>query len=499
LLRARVGPAEERPTLKGSGLYDRFASLASVSGGSWFAASLLYSERFLGLVEDMAADPGRSSEEYCRRWTDPWLSVAQKDGPFVKIFADVAKEMGDVGLAQDILLAGYFWKTGFTWTNWTLTMLETTAGIDMSCSLGSPVQDWAQGKVWLACHALAAPAPKAEAPVYIYKHSAPPSAIRATIEGTPGLAQYIPATYSFRLGGNGQLSAVPYLAEGAAPASSRWVYSGTRISGCSLWCSPSSYSARSADIDAFGNLVAGAGSLPVVSCAAASSAAAGNLIFQKTVTSVIDDLGGSVAVWQGSGKGNAAFSDAEKLVLSLSGPSSVNQSSVDQLAAASVSAAVDAGFSDTTGIAYAVAAGSVEVIAYLNYSTPDHLVHLFTGPYEIDGVTYDENPLPVFEQKASDIVSAYAAFPPLVLASGTKFLTTICAGTVMATTVSNALWGLPAGIEVTLRIIGVSTNVTIGQLEDVHNYDTLVQEIIETVISEDNSQLIQETVLPWFN
>jgi len=175
---------------------------------------------------------------------------------------------------------------------------------------------------------------------------------------------------------------------------------------------------------------------------------------------------------------------------------------VGQLAAASVNAAVDAGFTDTTGIAFAVAAGSTEIVAYLNYSTPDHLAHLFAGSYEIDGVTYDENPSPVFEQSAAEIVSAYTAFPQLALTPDAKLLTAINVGTLTATTVSNAagnaLWGLPAGVTVTLHIIGVSSSVTIGQLQDVHDYDVLVQEVIETVVSEGNHRLIQRTVLPWF-
>merc|ERR1712217_697065 len=164
----------------------------------------------------------------------------------------------------------------------------------------------------------------------------------------------------------------------------------------------------------------------------------------------------------------------------------------------SLSAAVDAGFADTTGIAFALAAGSTEIVAYLNYDTPDHLAHLFTGSYTIEGTTYDANPLPVFEQSASEIVSAYAAFPQLALASESKFVTAICFGTLTATTVNNALWGLPAGITVTLRIIGVSSPLTMGQLEDMHNFDVLVQEVIETVISEENRDVIQEYVLPWF-
>jgi len=345
---------------------------------------------------------------------------------------------------------------------------------------------------------LAAPATEAKTPVYIYKHELPPSSIRVAIEGSPGLAQYVPATYSYALGGDQSVAAVPYVAKSAIPADARWAYSGASIGGCFLSCSGSRYAAKSAEVGAFDNLVSEASKLPVVSCAAASSAAAGDLIFRKGVTSLVDDIDGSVAVWQGSGAGSAAFSAAEGLVLGLTDPASVSQKSVDQLAAVSVNAAVDAGFSDTTGIAYAVAAGSTEIVAYLNYSTPDHLAHLFAGSYTIDGVKYDANPLPVFEESADGVVSTYLAFPQLALTSDAKFLTKICIGTLTATTANNALWGLPAGITVTLHIIGVSSIVTIGGMEDMHNYDVLVQEVIETVISEDNKVRIQGTVLPWF-
>merc|ERR1711972_1308932 len=113
----------------------------------------------------------------------------------------------------------------------------------------------------------------------------------------------------------------------------------------------------------------------------------------------------------------------------------------------------------------------------------------------IESTTHDANPLPVFKQSASEIVSAYAAFSQLALASESKFVTAICFGTLTVTTVNNALWGLPAGITVTLHIIGVSSPLTIGLLEDMHNYDVFVQEVVETVTSEENTETIREHVL----
>mmetsp|Transcript_82485 Transcript_82485/g.229979 ORF Transcript_82485/g.229979 Transcript_82485/m.229979 type:complete len:530 (+) Transcript_82485:76-1665(+) len=482
------------PTLLGTGIYAKFTSLASVSGGSWFAAELIYADRFLKLVEDMAAEPKCAAFKYGRRWTDPWLSVAHEDSPFVKAFAALAAAVGAVGMADDLLLAGYFWKKGLTWTAWTLTMLETTAGLDMSCTLGSPVMDWAQGKVWLVCHALVAPSNQDETPVLIHEHRR--SAIKQTMQGSPSLAVYVPATYSFVLGSRCKSAPVTYVAESAVPKSAKWVYTGSNAQ-CAWMCSSNLYAAKSKSVGTFDNFVDDASSLPVVNCVAASSAGVGKLVLSDVAANIMYDVSGSLAVWQGSGVGQDAFTKAERLVLGLGKSGRVSQEAVEELAASAVSAAIDAGVSDTTGIAYAVAAGSTDVVAYLDFANPKHLANLFTGHYEVDGAT-GENPLPVFQEGASGILSEYAAFAALQLTPGAKFLTAISVGTLQATTAENKLWGITAGISVTVHVIAVAGAVTMGWLQNVHDYDVLAQEVIETVILEENSALMRETVMPWF-
>merc|ERR1712060_312286 len=77
-------------------------------------------------------------------------------------------------------------------------------------------------------------------------------------------------------------------------------------------------------------------------------------------------------------------------------------------------------------------------------------------------------------------------------------LNTISVGTLQAVTVDSALWGIPGGRSVTIHVVGVSSLVSIGGLNSYYNYDALTQEVIETIISRDNAELVQEVLMPWF-
>mmetsp|Transcript_129472 Transcript_129472/g.413894 ORF Transcript_129472/g.413894 Transcript_129472/m.413894 type:complete len:558 (+) Transcript_129472:42-1715(+) len=491
------------PTLHGSGLYAKLASLASVSGGSWFAAELIYSERFLNLVEGIAADHKQAAAMFGERWTGPWLSVARKDDFFVKVLAKISGELGQVGAAEDLLMAGYFWKTGLTWTNFTLELLETTAGIDMSYTLGHPVMDWAKHKTWLCCHTLVAPSSKQSlSRVHIFDHLEPEASVKSTLEGDSGLGEFVPATYSIVLGSASARAPVPYVAETAVPKSARWSYAGPQAS-CWASCCAAGYSAKSAEVGAFANLCEGAGSLPVVSCAAASSAAAGSWILsnEPLLDSLLDDTIGSIAVWQGTGVGHSAFQRPESQVMGLK-PSSVNQASVDELAHAGLCAVIDGGNCDDTAIAYAIAAGFTEVVAYISNTNTDKnftkLLELFAGPYTIDGMQHEGIASPIFQEQAEVVWSSGCAkFTQLEKASGARFLQAIVVGTLSAITAENKLWGIHEGVAVIVHVIAVTAAVAPGG-ENVHDFDVLVQEVVDTLALNSNSGTVQNTILPWF-
>merc|ERR1712048_644119 len=58
---------------------------------------------------------------------------------------------------QTLLEVGYFLSTGFNWNNYVATIPETTAGIDSTRPMGSQVQQWAAGKIWLVGSSIGLP------------------------------------------------------------------------------------------------------------------------------------------------------------------------------------------------------------------------------------------------------------------------------------------------------------------------------------------------------
>ena len=50
-----------------------FEAVSSVSGSSWFAAELFYSQRFASLLQALGREPLRSSELFVKEWIHPWL------------------------------------------------------------------------------------------------------------------------------------------------------------------------------------------------------------------------------------------------------------------------------------------------------------------------------------------------------------------------------------------------------------------------------------------
>jgi len=483
--------AEASPTLKGTGLYGRFASVASVSGGTWFAAELIYSERFVLLVERMAAAPAQAAALHREEWTEPLLAVAG-DTINSNLVNGLTKILQSVGLgfvSNQILLLGYMWKTGLTWTNNVKLILEATGGLDESVTLGSPVMPWAEGKAWLVAHTLFTPSADSERPVYLVDKPDPWKYVTQRVAGSPGASATTPACYSYVLGSAKASAPVPYVSASALPPDAQWVSQGILRSWCPCWSFKLTASARVGD---FSTNEQGAADLPVVSCAAASSAfAAAAVVTDKAANFAFEVWGADFAVWQGAGPAGESFSRASALVSDVAHKGDVSQKVVDRLADGEVRCVADGAYSDNTAVGFAVGAGAVEVVAYLNLDASnipakDALKELFVGDKKI------------FEQTYEWLTEEYGRFPKLTIRDGAKYLTAISVGTLQVKTIENILWGTRDGVQVTLHILGVASTVDVGTLTDFYDFDVLAQEILETVIAEENKDLVQNTVMPWF-
>merc|ERR1711865_537800 len=104
---------------------------------------------------------------------------------------------------------------------------------------------------------------------------------------------------------------------------------------------------------------------------------------------------------------------------------------------------------------------------------------------------------PVFQEDASYVRDAWQGFQKLDV-TGTQFLTAVAVGTIVATTADNKQFGTTAGTTVTIHVIQLCGEVTIGFFENIDNYNTYTQEIIQTLASEANAPYVQSTVLPMF-
>jgi hypothetical protein len=50
--------------------------------------------------------------------------------------------------------------------------------------------------------------------------------------------------------------------------------------------------------------------------------------------------------------------------------------------------------------------------------------------------------------------------------------------------------------QVTLHVVSASSNLDIGEFEDLEHYDTLAQEILLTLVAAENAPLVCRTLLP---
>eukprot|EP00927_Polykrikos_kofoidii_P064823 TRINITY_DN604_c0_g1_i2.p1 TRINITY_DN604_c0_g1~~TRINITY_DN604_c0_g1_i2.p1 ORF type:complete len:587 (-),score=73.38 TRINITY_DN604_c0_g1_i2:115-1812(-) len=493
-----------KPTLAGTGLLDRIDIVSSNSGGSWFASSLIYSERHLALLESMAASPETASAQAKSGWVTPWLQATQVEPKQFDLVGHVARDLVALILGKGdedtIYLFNHFLATGLTWNDWTITLLSSTASIGTNITLGSSPNSWAKGKEWFACHSVMLPTAKNPASLFRGAVLGLPQVnhFATKVSSTPEL---LPAKFSVKLGAGATSSATRrYMPSSAASLVQRFDYKAVIAP---IVDEPSAQTGPVDTIDLTGGVFSiGAGTVPVFGAASASSAAAG---IAPTLGALVDEtislIDADLLPWVTNATGGDSFLSARKLYKSISFFDDKNDA-IKALASADFHGLIDGGYTDNTAIAHALAEGADEVLAVLNKyatGTPASLDILFKdGPPPHDpgssSVIY-----PVFESPTfSDMKAQFAKFHELVLPGTTAYLKSFHVGTIAATTAPNEYFGITGGRSVSIHVMDLGSVLSIGQFEDITRYGDLAQEIIQTITSKDNAAFVQSTLLPMF-
>lgn len=491
LVAARARKRGVAPTFAETTPLDRFQTLSTVSGGTWFTSSLVFSARFRAMIERMAAAPNASGLEFHNDWMQAWISTGRRtlkarseddEVDLVKAFG--GKSVGSQGVfEQDLREVSYFWRRGLSWNDYVHTMLSVASSVDSLHSMGDAVEPWLAGKAWLVCHSLALGTAEKETHVI---RTPGKSVIYHNTREAP---VYIPAKFSVVLG-SGRDSDAPY------PYFPREAVEGMALEyiGSRRW--RRRLFDRSPPLAALGaNAERRSGSLAVLGATSASSAFMGGLCMSDSLSSVQGLLSSQFSPFAAlTANAEDVFSTAVAAYHDLS-ENGVSRGRLRVAARRGLVAVIDSCYTDSTGVAQAVSSGADEVSMVIY--TFDHLRSLFhNAPGSRESLGMPVLSLPIFaEDVAPDMFEDTQVFQN---APGSTHLERLSLFTVHGTTVGSELYSIVAGRTITLRVALVETHVSIGGLDDYENYCALSQELVQTILSESNADVVDNWLLKYF-
>jgi hypothetical protein len=499
-LLAASSPLSSSPTLAGSKLLDKFDIISSVSGSTWFSAGLIYSQKFLQLIEDIADSPRTASIQFGQGFTTPWLLAANADP---SLYSTIVKELAsmNIALVEDLKLTSFVLSTGTSWNTCIGALLNATCGIVPTDALGQPPASgpdgaWAEGKKWLVDHTVMLPTGGLDVTVFRGRLGLPH--ITYTADFGTDVPQYLPASFSVTVGaGLTSTAPVPYISRDVQASLDKLQYTATIVPLLDVIKAESD-----PFLGAFGSsLEELAGTLPISYVTSASSAAAGDLAYDSNLaTDILALIKGKLTPWVANAAGNDAFGDADQMVSDFNNWNGVNKDSVTALGQSAVHGAVDGGFADGTGISPALAAGADEVLVILNSNVtndPTFIQRLFPGGIQPSYKPNVSGLFPVFSApSAAEVSTQVVNLHRLEIPIGCEFLDTLAVGSVTGTTIDNKYFGIEGGRTVTLNIINVGSSLSIGTNEDFANYNVLVQDVMDTILFDSNADFVANTLLP---
>eukprot|EP00929_Paragymnodinium_shiwhaense_P008974 TRINITY_DN112980_c0_g1_i1.p1 TRINITY_DN112980_c0_g1~~TRINITY_DN112980_c0_g1_i1.p1 ORF type:complete len:589 (+),score=113.77 TRINITY_DN112980_c0_g1_i1:67-1833(+) len=491
-----------------SGILNRFDTVTSNSGGSWFATELIYSASFVELLETMASSPNSSSAAFKAGWTDPWQHATGINPGRFNILQALARVLAakviGTGDEDTLYTLTYFFATGATWTDFIHGLLSSTAAIDETVRMGSGANSWAEGKNWIAVHSLVLPSASQKGNLFQGKLLIPSAEyyVNPSNPSAPS-ASVFPGQFSVRVGAGLNASALlPVAAASVSEAVGNFTYTAVMAP------LPIKVSATSTPVgpdlshDALEKYM---GSLPVASVAAASSAFLGGACILGDLVDEADAWlisNADLTPWVSSAPDGLAFTVATEMVEHLKKSGGVNKGVIDGLAQMAIHGAIDGGYTDGTGISQAAAAGAREVVALLNSNAsndPYYVEVLFKDGPKSSKPGIPADLFPVFSSPDGPAVrAAFEAFHKLDVPATSMYLKQLTVGTIEATTAPNKYFGIEGTRAVTIHIINICSDMSIGEFEAFTHYDSLVQEVVMTLVAPSNQAFVQSTLLPLF-
>lgn len=517
-----AGLLPELPQRTLARLFKKFGVITGVSGGSWFSSQLIYSSKFRQMIYQAAGAPPLASVTFNTMYYAPVLDplrgtsvagarqgVAECLGelrPLVTLQEAAARSAAGEQQPQIPISAQYIpWYLeilselyiliqagGVSWEDLVQQMFSRGAGIDPTLPLGTArANAWAKGKLFLQGVTAASPSATAEAfttdpnltrvTLYetqsggvqlSYAASAPPT----PADGAP-LAATTPAKFSVLVGaGEEQSSPLPFCRTSDCFSISL-DYEFTPPNGATTQQRVSLGSVFQSAFEA------DAGKVPVSSASAASSAFEG-------ITAVQTGLGGkqgclSLAVWASGAPSGRSFTTANDLRTEMFSGVALSTDLASRVVGDAIQPLLDGGLVESSGVAMAVAAGAVEVLAVINIGrgsqTLASLLSVFSGGGSPQSRVFDSPNTDQFQ-------ASFAAFPRIPAAQGSKFLQSIIYGSVQCVTRENPWFGITPDRPVTLNVIAIQTdNITIGLIEEgfsynsFFNFGTLAGEVVQTL------------------
>ena len=328
-----------------------------------FTTSMAYSSSFNKLVLDMGtSNSTQAANLFYSRWL---VNVAPKPSFSSKLLDETVKFMNEfplyVGIADTSILLKNLYQHGTDWASWVNSLLNVTAAIPPNTTLGSTVQPWANGKIWIICTSISTPTATSPAPnnpavlSLSSRFGLFGKPVKYVITGAPSaLATYTPTRFSV-VWGSGNTADAPYsfLCGSALPSNATvtWTLQSSKVSP---------------PLNGLKNLEKGAGGIYLNYAAGSSSAFFGATLTGNFASRLTSFFNGVLVSFVTSDAGNAGPLNGQskaKYILTQDSENNLLQASVDALASSSMVAIIDGGYTENLGIANAISCGNTKILA----------------------------------------------------------------------------------------------------------------------------------------